>query len=65
MLGDVNVDGKVDITDISVLSVALVDKKTLEEKSKKNADVDRDGEAGLTDLSTIKQYVSKVITSFN
>ncbi len=61
--GDVNGDGKVDITDISVMSLALVDKKEFESDQKKRCDVDGDGEAGLTDLASIKQFVSKVILS--
>ncbi|MCQ2464301.1 MAG: glycoside hydrolase family 9 protein [Oscillospiraceae bacterium] len=64
VLGDVNCDGKIDITDISVLSLALLDKKLPEGQAFTNSDVDRDKEIGLTDLSTLKQYVSKVITKF-
>ncbi len=64
ILGDVNGDGKVDITDISVMAVKLVDKKPFESPSDKASDVDKDGEVGLTDLTTIKQFVSKVITHF-
>lgn len=62
--GDVNLDGSVDITDISVLSIALVDKTELKEQSKINSDVTGDGETDLTDLATLKQYVTKIITSF-
>ncbi|MCQ2465197.1 MAG: dockerin type I domain-containing protein [Oscillospiraceae bacterium] len=62
--GDVNLDGNVDITDISVLSIALVDKTELKEQSKINSDVTGDGETDLTDLATLKQYVTKIITSF-
>ena len=64
LLGDVNCDGKIDVTDISVLAIALVDKKELPEASKINADVDKDGTAGLTDLATIRQFISKLIDKF-
>ncbi len=65
VLGDVNLDGKVDITDLSILSIALVDKKPLSEKVQKASDVNRDGEVDLTDLATIKQFISKIIESFD
>ncbi len=64
VLGDVNGDGAVDLTDLSVLSVKLVDKKKFEGRQLKASDVDRDGEVGLTDLATLRQFISKVITSF-
>ena len=63
LLGDVDCDGKVDITDITTLAISLVDKKPLTGQAKINADVDKDGEVALTDLAKIRQYVSKVITS--
>ena len=61
LLGDVDCDGKVDITDITTLAISLVDKKPLTGDSKINADVDGDGSVALTDLARIKQFVSKVI----
>jgi hypothetical protein len=61
LLGDVDCDGKVDITDITTLAISLVDKKPLTGDSKINADVDGDGDVALTDLARIKQFVSKVI----
>ena len=64
ILGDVNCDGKIDVTDLSVLSLSLVDKKELTGNAKKNADVDKDGKIALTDLATIRQYISKKITKF-
>jgi hypothetical protein len=61
VLGDVDCDGKVDITDITTLAISLVDKKPLDGQAKINADVDGDGSVALTDLARIKQFVSKVI----
>ncbi|MDO5150350.1 MAG: dockerin type I repeat-containing protein [Oscillospiraceae bacterium] len=63
--GDVNGDGKVDVTDLSVLSIALADGKGLAEAQLKAADVDRDGKAALSDLARIRQYLSKVIVSLD
>lgn len=66
LLGDVDCDGKIDITDLSVLAVALVDKKTdsFSAAAKKNADVTKDGSVELSDLATLKQFCSKQITAF-
>ncbi|MBR3023000.1 MAG: leucine-rich repeat protein [Oscillospiraceae bacterium] len=64
VLGDVNLDGTIDVTDLSVLAISLVDKKELTGTAAKNADVDKDGKVALTDLATIRQYISKKITKF-
>lgn len=61
LLGDVDCDGKVDITDITTLAISLVDKKPVTGQAAINADVDKDGSVALTDLARIKQFVSKVI----
>ncbi|MCQ2464064.1 MAG: cellulase family glycosylhydrolase [Oscillospiraceae bacterium] len=60
--GDVNQDGRVDITDISVTSLRILDKKPFTAAESVRGDVDGDGEVGLTDLASMKQFVSKVIT---
>jgi len=59
--GDINSDGKTDLTDLSELSLALVGDKVLTESQQKAADVDGDGEVKLTDLAKLRQYISKVI----
>ena len=41
--GDVDVNGKIDVTDITTLSLALVDKQELSANSFRNADVTGDG----------------------
>ncbi len=60
--GDVDINGTVDITDLTVLALSLVDKTELKGNSKTNADVDGDGKVTLTDLATLRQYLSKKIT---
>lgn len=57
--GDINSDGKVDLTDLTELSLALVDNQELTENQVKAADINRNGNADLTDLATLKQYLSK------
>ena len=63
-LGDVNGDGKIDISDLSKLAIALVDKEELSEEFVKRADVDKDGKITLTDLAAIRQFIAKKITEF-
>ncbi len=63
VLGDIDSDGKVDLTDLSELSLAIIGDKTLTESQIKAADIDENGEADLPDLARLKQYLSKVVTS--
>ncbi|MBP1591757.1 MAG: cellulose 1,4-beta-cellobiosidase [Oscillospiraceae bacterium] len=64
LLGDVDLSGTIDVTDLSTLSLSLVDKKELKGQSFTNADVTKDGKVDLTDLATLRQYLSKKITKF-
>ena len=64
LLGDVDVNGRVDVTDLSTLAIALADNKPLSGQSKINADVDKDGKVLLTDLARIRQYLSHIIDKF-
>ncbi|MCQ2409915.1 MAG: polysaccharide deacetylase family protein, partial [Clostridia bacterium] len=60
--GDITDDGKVDITDLSTLAVALVEKKSFTGKAALAADVEYDGVVDLGDLAKLKQFITKVIT---
>ena len=62
--GDVNCDGKVDVTDLSCTAIYLIDKKGISEQGKKMADVDGDGKVTLADLARIRQYLSRLIDKF-
>lgn len=63
MLGDINSDGKVDITDLTELSLALLGDTELTSAQKTAADVDQDGEVKLTDLAKFRQFLSEQISS--
>ena len=63
-IGDINEDGKVDITDLTVISLYLLSDINLAGTGKANSDVNRDGSIDLADLAMFKQYVMKDITSF-
>lgn len=62
--GDVNSDGKTDITDLTELSLILVDNMMMTEAQKTAADVDHDGAVKLNDLAKIRQYLSHIIENF-
>ena len=59
--GDADGSGVVDISDISVLSLALVDGRELTNLQKKALDVDGDADVDLADLARLRQYLSKKI----
>ena len=63
--GDVNCDFTIDVTDLSELSLALIGDRKLSEIQQKVADVDGDGKVTLSDLARMRQYLSKIITSFS
>ncbi len=62
-IGDINADGRTDVTDLSNLSLYLIGDTKFTEVQKKAADVDDDGEVKLTDLAKYRQYLSKIIDS--
>ncbi len=63
--GDINADGKVDITDLSVLSLYLIGDRDLSADELKVADTNHDGDVQLSDLATLRQFLSKVISSLD
>lgn len=60
--GDLDGDGKVSITDLSMMNQAIVGKKTLSEIVKTAADLDTSEKVSATDLSIMNQYITKRIT---
>ena len=63
--GDLDNNGVVDITDVSLLSLYLIGDNKLNDAALKAADVDSDGEVRLTDAARMLQFLSKNITSFD
>ncbi|MBR3024656.1 MAG: dockerin type I repeat-containing protein [Oscillospiraceae bacterium] len=61
--GDIFADDKIDVTDLTELSLALLGDRNLSEDQKKAADVDGDGDVTLADLAMLRQYLSKKIDS--
>ena len=65
LYGDVNNDGKVDVTDISTLALILADRKDMTPDQIVRADVTNNGKVELADLARIRQFISRVINSLD
>ena len=63
IFGDVDLNGSIDVTDLTGLSLALLGDSELTEEQKSAADVDGDGAVTLADLARLQQYLSKKVDS--
>lgn len=59
--GDIDLNGHVDVTDLSELSLYLIGDKEISGQSLKNADADASGAVNTGDLARLRQYLSKII----
>lgn len=64
LTGDINLDGTIDMSDLTELAVHLIGDKEISEQAKAMADVDSDNKITLADLSRIKQFISHIIEKF-
>lgn len=62
--GDIDLNGKADLSDLTMLSVHLMGEGVFSEIQSANADVDFDSEISIADLARFKQYVVKDIITF-
>ncbi|MGN0582700.1 MAG: cellulase family glycosylhydrolase [Oscillospiraceae bacterium] len=63
--GDISGNGTVDVTDLTILSLYLIGDRELTGAALKAADTDHDGDVKLTDLATLRQYISHIIESLD
>ena len=59
--GDVNLDGKVDISDAVLLNKTVAGTISLSESAQKNADCDGDGETGSNDAVVLLRFLVHLI----
>ena len=59
--GDITMNGAVDVTDLTYLSLACIKEYTLSDIQFKAADVNEDGKVNLSDLARVRQRISNVI----
>lgn len=57
-LGDINCDGKINMTDIIRLRKYLAGKETLNNQSLKNGDINKDGKINMTDIIKLRKYLA-------
>ena len=62
-MGDVNIDGYVDVTDLTELALCLLGDTEFSDVQAGLADVDYDGEVTLADLAKMRQFLSKKINT--
>ena len=62
LTGDIDINGSIDVTDLTELSLALVGDRNLTADQQKAADIDGDGDITLADLAKLRQYLSKKIS---
>lgn len=63
LYGDVNLDGKVDITDAVLLNKAVAGVVTLNASQQKNADCMADGELSTNDSTVLLQFLVRIVNS--
>ena len=63
LYGDVNLDGKVDITDAVLLNKAVAGVVSLNASQQKNADCMADGELSTNDSTVLLQFLVRIVTS--
>ncbi len=64
LLGDVDLNGKINIVDVVSLNKAILGKDTLSSQAEINADVDHSGKPDSTDSLIILKYIVGLVTSF-
>ncbi|MBR6599854.1 MAG: dockerin type I repeat-containing protein, partial [Oscillospiraceae bacterium] len=58
-VGDLNNDGVVELTDLTILSLYLIGDRSLDESDLVYADVTKNGKVDIADLAALKQYIMK------
>ena len=64
LLGDVNMDGAVSITDATEVQKAIAGLLSLNEYQNKLANVNKDGSVSITDATQIQKYLAGLINKF-
>lgn len=64
LIGDVNNDGNVDLTDLSLMQIYTMDHRVFTEEETKRCDCQEDGIIDIADVAKLKMYICKQITSF-
>ena len=63
--GDVNLDGKINITDVTLTQKAIAKLVKLNSEQARNADIDTNGVVNIKDATKIQKYIAKQITIYD
>lgn len=63
-LGDVDMDGEITISDVTLIQKNLADIESFTDESEYLADVDKNGTVNIDDATIIQKYLAEIITSF-
>lgn len=58
--GDINRDGKVNVSDVTMVAAHIKNKKPLTKEQQKNADINKDGKINVADLSALAAQVKGI-----
>ena len=64
LLGDVNNDGRIDITDATLVQMIAAEVIIPTEAQKKAGDVNKDGTVDISDVTLIQMYAAETISHF-
>ena len=64
LLGDVNNDGKIDVTDATLVQMIAAEVVVPTEAQKAAGDVNKDGSVDVSDATLIQMYAAETITHF-
>ena len=64
LLGDVNGNGKVEVTDATMVQMIAAELTTVSAERMKAADVNGDGEVNISDATLIQQYAAEIQTGY-
>ena len=64
ILGDVNGDGQINITDATMVQQAVAELIELTDEQKAAADTDGDGKLSISDATMIQKYIAEIIEHF-
>lgn len=64
MMGDINLDGTVNIDDVTLIQKYIANISELDSEQLKTADVTGDGDISIDDVTTIQKYLASMIAAF-
>ena len=62
LIGDTNLDGKIDVTDATFVQMAVAKMRTFSAEQRAVADTNADGNIDITDATYIQMYIAKKLT---